>query len=189
MNPLDTLDTATVASTTNDSHYHSLSIAQAIRMIQANEIALPLLQRDLVWEAKKALGLFDSVMQSYPINSMLLWDVRKENVGQVPMYSFIRHYTTYLGSDSLLEALHNNKQVPTEVLAQNAEKGQLLAVLDGQQRRGALSMGGILKTTISSPGNYSCVYPTAPMKLRLTIWRSAPCTGWHGNASALAQLK
>ena len=110
-------------------------------MIQANEIALPLLQRDLVWEAKKALGLFDSVMQSYPINSMLLWDVRKENVGQVPMYSFIRHYTTYLGSDSLLEALHNNKQVPTEVLAQNAEKGQLLAVLDGQQRLASFYMG------------------------------------------------
>ena len=141
MNTLDTLNTAAINSATNDSHYHSLSIAQAIRMIQANEIALPLLQRDLVWEAGKALSLFDSVMQSYPINSMLLWDVRKENVGQVPMYSFIRHYTTYLGSDSLLGALHNNKQVPTENLVQNAEKGQLLAVLDGQQRLASFYMG------------------------------------------------
>jgi hypothetical protein len=99
MNTPDTLNTTTAPFATNDSHYHSLSIAQAIQMIQANEVALPLLQRDLVWDARKALGLFDSVMQSYPINSMLLWDVRKDNVGQVPMYSFIRHYTTYLGSN------------------------------------------------------------------------------------------
>ena len=48
------------------------------RRILAGDILLPKFQRDFVWERDQVLDLLDSVVQNYPIGSVLLWQSRQE---------------------------------------------------------------------------------------------------------------
>lgn len=47
-----------------------ITIYQAIKSIENNEYLLPAFQREFVWSTYQIEGLFDSLMQGYPISSM-----------------------------------------------------------------------------------------------------------------------
>lgn len=54
-----------------------ISIYQAISSIENKEYLLPAFQREFVWSPEQIERLFDSLMQGYPISSMLFWKVKK----------------------------------------------------------------------------------------------------------------
>jgi uncharacterized protein with ParB-like and HNH nuclease domain len=50
------------------------SIGHLLNEIRGDSIVLPDLQRDFVWKPSQTRQLFDSLMQDYPIGSLLLWE-------------------------------------------------------------------------------------------------------------------
>ena len=107
-----------------------LSIKEAIENINTKYF-LPIFQRDYVWgdnwrdKGSKIRLLFDSIMQGYPIGTILLWEVPKEKVKDYVFYTFIkrmdRHWKKYGESVK--------------------DKEEITAVLDGQQRLTSLCIG------------------------------------------------
>lgn len=104
-----------------------ITMAKAIRMIQAGELVLPAIQREFVWDDRQIVRLFDSVLRGYPIGSFLSWKVKPESARQFQFYSFIRDY--------------HEKDHPFCPKADIPPGQTVTAVLDGQQRLTALNIG------------------------------------------------
>jgi hypothetical protein len=140
MSETTTANAATVADEVNQ--YKSITIAEAIRRIQANEIALPLLQRNFVWDIDRITKLFDSILQGYPISSMLFWQVPADALGSVQMYEFIKNYTTFDAFEKGISQTANQERSRNKALPRSEASfpNGLLAVLDGQQRLTSLYM-------------------------------------------------
>lgn len=66
------------------------TIADAIRRIQSDQLVLPAIQREFVWEDEQVTRLFDSVARGYPIGSFLSWAVGREAASQFRIYGFLR---------------------------------------------------------------------------------------------------
>lgn len=111
--------------------YQSTTIKQAVLGIANNELLLPVIQREMVWDAKKIETLFDSVLSGYPFGSMLFWKYRIESAKSYKFYEFIKCYDEYNKKQN-----HNNEHG----LA-GKEGDEITAVLDGQQRLTALYIG------------------------------------------------
>ena len=103
------------------------TIKQTLDDIQSNKIVLPAIQREFVWRPSQICRLFDSLMQGYPFNTFLYWQVDPENSGKFQFYDFVREY-------------HQRDNPHCPRLAPMLNK-QLTAVLDGQQRLTALNIG------------------------------------------------
>ncbi len=103
------------------------TIKQTLDDIQSNKIVLPAIQREFVWRPSQICRLFDSLMQGYPFNTFLYWQVEPENSGKFQFYDFVREYHQ-----------RDNPRCPR--LPSMHDK-QLTAVLDGQQRLTALNIG------------------------------------------------
>jgi len=106
--------------------YSGQSIADIVEVIRSNELFLPALQRKFVWDTPQIEGLFDSIMQGFPIGTFLLWELNdslaiKSNV----FYDFIKHYDT--------RYTRNQK-------ASLSSKKSIVSVLDGQQRLTSLNI-------------------------------------------------
>ncbi|WP_444451995.1 DUF262 domain-containing protein [Rhodobacter capsulatus] len=54
------------------------------RQIANGELKIPAFQREYVWTEKQILGLLDSVYESYPIGSLLLWRVDRKVLDVAP---------------------------------------------------------------------------------------------------------
>lgn len=104
-----------------------ISIRTAITKIKRQELAIPAIQRDYVWEADQVTWLFDSLMRGYPISSFLFWNVRGKNVIGYKFYDFLREYR----EDFRIRG--NERRVSSD--------DQFSAVLDGQQRLTSLYIG------------------------------------------------
>lgn len=91
-----------------------MSVSQLVEMFQRGKIAIPEIQRDVVWKAEQVKDLIDSISQSYPCGSLILWEPREKDKSLVR--SMIRP-----------ERLEQSRQLPTYFL------------LDGQQRITALA--------------------------------------------------
>lgn len=104
-----------------------MTIAEALRRIQKQDLILPAIQREYVWKPAQVIGLFDSIMRGYPIGSFLSWKVEPETVKQFRFYEFLKDFSEF-------NARHNP---PADVMA-----GQpVTAMLDGQQRLTSLNVG------------------------------------------------
>ena len=103
------------------------TIKQTLDDIQSNKIVLPAIQREFVWRPSQICRLFDSLMQGYPFNTFLYWQVESENSGRFQFYDFVREY-------------HQRDNPHCPRLAPMLNR-QLTAVLDGQQRLTALNIG------------------------------------------------
>ena len=57
-----------------------ISIKEAINKIVERKYLLPAIQRKFVWSASKVEALFDSIMQGYPINSFMFWQITSKEV-------------------------------------------------------------------------------------------------------------
>lgn len=91
-----------------------MSIINLLEQIKDDEIILPAIQRDFVWNKDKIEKLLDSIMRGYPIGIILLW----ETYNNIQYRIFIKDY-----QDNILHTFHDNK-----------DQKRLKLVLDGQQR-------------------------------------------------------
>lgn len=91
-----------------------MSVINLLEQIKNEEIVLPAIQRDFVWDKEKTEKLLDSIMRGYPIGIILLW----ETYNDIQYRVFVKDYQ----SDTL-HIFHDNKQ-----------QRRLKLVLDGQQR-------------------------------------------------------
>ena len=65
-----------------------MSIISLLNQIKNDEIVLPAIQRDFVWEEDKIARLLDSILRDYPVGIALLW----ETYHPLQYRSFIRDY-------------------------------------------------------------------------------------------------
>lgn len=104
-----------------------ITIYQALEYVKRRNYLLPAFQREYVWKEEQIENLFDSLMQGYPISSMLFWKVSGEAKNSWKFYKFL---------DSYVEKykIHND-------VVDTASSNDFLAVLDGQQRLTSLNIG------------------------------------------------
>lgn len=105
-----------------------IPIKEAVENIHNRKYFLPSIQRELVWDTDRMELLFDSIMQGYPINSFLFWEVKHNNKKEYQFYEFIKDYV-----EDIVE--HNPKANVDSVT------GDFNAILDGQQRLTSFYIG------------------------------------------------
>ena len=125
-----------------------------------SNIILPAIQRKFVWPEEKICNLFESIMNGYPIGTLLTWEVSGEKLNEdnaIGFYEFIKNWSEYDGKfNSLLKNVSNDKK--------------FLAILDGQQRLQSLLIG--LRGTYAShkankPWNDIRSFPARSLYLNL----------------------
>jgi uncharacterized protein with ParB-like and HNH nuclease domain len=106
----------------------AITIKNAIDKIDAGDFLLPSIQRRFVWNTEQIELLFDSIMQDYPINTFMFWEVNSNDIkNQFRFYDFLKKYVEYKGG--------NNEERKTKGY-KNFD-----AVIDGQQRLNSLYIG------------------------------------------------
>jgi len=106
----------------------AITIKSAIDKIDAGDFLLPSIQRRFVWNTEQIELLFDSIMQDYPINTFMFWQVNSNDIkNQFRFYDFLKKYIEYKGG--------NNEEIKTKGY-KNFD-----AVIDGQQRLNSLYIG------------------------------------------------
>jgi len=109
------------------SFFPPISVSDAIDKIDYNQYLLPAIQRDFVWSNTKIEMLFDSLMQNYPIGSMLLWRVNGKNTDNQRFYGILKKYRE--------RYLIRSEEVSTSTIP------SFEVILDGQQRLTAIYLG------------------------------------------------
>jgi uncharacterized protein with ParB-like and HNH nuclease domain len=109
------------------SFFPPLTLSDAVEKIDYNQYLLPAIQRDFVWTSSKIEMLFDSLMQGYPIGSMLLWRVNGNNTENQRFYGILKKYRE--------RYLIRSEEISTKGIP------SFEVVLDGQQRLTALYLG------------------------------------------------
>lgn len=105
-----------------------IRIKDAIDKIVARKYLLPAIQRKFVWSAEKVEALFDSIMQGYPINSFMFWEITSKEVkNSFKFYEFLKSYRSFFAEEN------------TDIDTKGFE--DFIAVIDGQQRLTALYIG------------------------------------------------
>lgn len=103
------------------------TIKQLLDKIASQEYILPAIQREFVWWPEQICSLFDSLMQGYPFGTFLFWRIKPEKRKEYQFYDFIQNY-------------HERDNYHCALLKDSSE-GDIVAVLDGQQRMTALNIG------------------------------------------------
>ena len=103
------------------------TIEKTLNDIQRHDLVLPAIQREFVWKPDQIYRLFDSLMQGYPIGTLLYWRINRENSTEFNFYDFVLNY-------------HERDKRHCDVLPQMPNQ-RITAVLDGQQRLTALNIG------------------------------------------------
>lgn len=104
----------------------AITLAKAVDKVESNELVLPAIQRELVWEPEQIENVWDSLVRGYPIGSFLFWKIPQEMRNEVRLYHFM--------TDFDVRARHNIEFDPTP-------DTPITAVLDGQQRLSAMNIG------------------------------------------------
>jgi hypothetical protein len=105
----------------------SITIADAINSIERHDFVLPAIQREFVWGPDRITRFFDSLMQHYPVGTLLFWQVLPENSNKYKFYDFVRDY--------------HERDAPHCPALPPQNNRPLTAILDGQQRLTALNIG------------------------------------------------
>lgn len=125
-------------------------------LLSKSNLILPALQRDYVWKTKDICKLFDSLMQEYPINTMMIWQVSNIASQPIAFYDFL--------PANHIEGTHNTS-FNAKKYAHSA--GNIFdVVIDGQQRITSLLVG--------LTGSYKTPKAKNPSYLYLRL--DAPCT-------------
>jgi len=107
----------------------AITIKNAIDRIDSGDFLLPSIQRRFVWSTEQIELLFDSIMQDYPINTFMFWQVNSDEIkNQFRFYDFLIKYVEYEGG--------NNREKPMR-----SNYKDFNAVIDGQQRLNSLYIG------------------------------------------------
>ena len=129
------------------AEYYEETISDVIKRIDSNQLFLPALQRKFVWKTEQIEGLFDSIMQGYPIGTFLFWELNDKNAIQNYLfYEFVDHYHQ-----------RNTRNEEAKLPGRN----KVISVLDGQQRLTSLNIAlrgtysyKIIRKHISNPNAY-----------------------------------
>ena len=119
----------------------SMSIIDAVDDLNEN-IFLPAIQREFVWDSDQIIRLFDSIMREYPIGSFLVWKLKGEPAEDQIKYRFVRHYiedSVYPDEPEFDQLDHHNPKVPKHEESTLPDTQRL--ILDGQQRLTAFYIG------------------------------------------------
>ena len=110
-----------------------MKIADVILNRVNRDYLLPSIQREFVWlknpQEEKIEKLFDSILQEYPIGTILTWGVDKDpNASSIKweLYNLVQNY---------------DKDEPHNSLANTNGYTKLFLLLDGQQRISAMNIG------------------------------------------------
>lgn len=57
--------------------YSKITVSTAMRRIKNEELVLPAIQRDFVWDPRRIYLFLDSLMRGYPIGTLLFWNTRQ----------------------------------------------------------------------------------------------------------------
>lgn len=106
--------------------YIPIRVSDIIRQIN-QDIYLPAIQREFVWDTHRIERLFDSMMSDFPIGSFLFWRLEQKNKNEWPVYEFVRDFDASHPHNPLADMAHINKDITL--------------VLDGQQRMTSLFIG------------------------------------------------
>ena len=106
--------------------YRPVRVNDIIREVN-QDLYLPAIQREFVWDTNRIERLFDSIMADFPIGSFLYWRLEQKNKDEWPVYEFIREFDE--------ESPHN----PPANMAGITK--DITLVLDGQQRITSLFIG------------------------------------------------
>lgn len=98
-------------------------IYDVVKEIRENKYMLPSIQRSFVWKEEKICKLMDSLMNNYPIGSLMVWKPSREL--EMRIKKFLRDYTSGI------------RLVSEEKL----DEVTTYLVLDGQQRLQSLYLG------------------------------------------------
>jgi len=104
------------------------TIREVLEEIKQRRIILPSIQRKFVWDQKKIVKLFDSLMLNYPIGTFLLWEIDRNDMDDYVFYEFIKDVKKNFNWNHII------------VKAQQ-DNLKFSALLDGQQRMTALYSG------------------------------------------------
>jgi len=118
------------------------TIASVLEAISSQQLVLPAIQREFVWNEQKIAALFDSLMRDYPIGGFLYWRVSDETVKEHTFYGFIRDY----------DQRPPNNFCPR--MQEIAPSDSRYAVLDGQQRLTSLNIGLRGSHTVKLPNKW-----------------------------------
>jgi len=55
-----------------------VNIVTLLNQVNSGDIVLPAIQRDFVWSETKIEKLMDSIMRSYPVGIVLVWETYKD---------------------------------------------------------------------------------------------------------------
>jgi uncharacterized protein with ParB-like and HNH nuclease domain len=105
---------------------NSITIREVVSKIHRSEYLMPGIQREFVWDTEQIELLFDSLLREYPISTFLFWKVPIPK--EYMFYKFTREYSEY---DNYLNSV--------EVF--DTEDGDVISVLDGQQRLTSFYIG------------------------------------------------
>lgn len=87
---------------------------------------LPDIQREFRWDEKKVIAFFDSLLDGYPIGSILLWKQKVADYNSTIGHEYYRFISEVKATDNTGDRLTKP--------ANDVKKAYLYAVLDGQQR-------------------------------------------------------
>jgi Protein of unknown function DUF262/Protein of unknown function (DUF1524) len=104
-----------------------ITIQKAIQEIQSNRFVLPAIQREFIWKVEQIENLFDSLMKGYPVGTFLFWEVQPDRIVDFQFYRFMDWY-------------HERDHTHNDPINLNTNR-EVIAVLDGQQRLTALTLG------------------------------------------------
>jgi len=96
------------------------SIRDVMKGIDGRKMILPALQREFVWKRKDIERLFDSLLQGFPINTLMFWEVDDIMNGVMEYYEFL--------SSKFQESVSTNS------IYQVRDNDSKTIVVDGQQR-------------------------------------------------------
>lgn len=103
------------------------SIRNIINKIDTREWVLPSIQRKFVWDTERIINLFDSLMQGYPIGTLMVWKVsNRETIKKIGFYDFLQDY------QERWKETCNDYRPTSDVV---------YSVIDGQQRLNSLYIG------------------------------------------------
>ena len=110
-----------------NSRYCHLRICDAIELIDGKKAILPAIQRKFVWTTEQIECLFDSIMNDYPINTMIWWNIDAcidKTFQETKFYAF---QESFKQTKDRINTLIENPQSYND-------SGRLYGVIDGQQR-------------------------------------------------------
>lgn len=107
--------------------YRYIRVCDIIKRVN-DDLYLPAIQREFVWDTDRIERLFDSLMADFPIGSFLWWIVEEQNRDLWPVYEFTRDFNEETPHNRLVTSMHGITR-------------DITLVLDGQQRINALFIG------------------------------------------------